>query len=280
MREAGLSELNRAALAINLQDALEIATVGVRRAHAFMAIGLKALEPGPLRSASLPMAFGFRFLPDPLSDEMSAKLTAEYSSWLVGSGLRELDQYFCHFLDRVWWITAVADLHGKAVASNHVIGGKFSQDTNVARKMAKVVERIASEKSRGDCFDAFSRARNALGHGAGQVRQRDVIDGRSLNLRWVCPEAIIRQNGVDETFGGDGPSWEVTDPNGAEIFLKFVERTKEIPIGEKIEFSPHELSEICFFYYQQAIILIKALEEFLALKGIIVSSTTQDIAQT
>ncbi|MDR6530951.1 hypothetical protein J2800_001690 [Caulobacter rhizosphaerae] len=254
------------ALNLDLKAALEIAAVGVRRAHAFMAIGLQATEGGPVKSARLPMTFSFQVLPDPLPDELAEKITEEYQAWLTGSGLRELDLYFSLFIDRLWWIADAAELAGQRVPWDHVIGGSFDKDTNVARKVSKVAERIGCQVSKVSYFDSLSRARNSLIHGSGQVRDRDALDGILL-LRWMCPEVSMRQNGGEEIIRHDSPSMEVTDPNGAEIIMRFAEREKPFALGEKIKILPHELSEICFFYQHQASVLIRSLEVFLRDRG-------------
>jgi len=266
----GEEEFERPPVGLNLVETLEIARRGVRRASAFMAVGLQALAHDSLVSATLPSSMRYGFLPDPLPDALAAAVADEYSAWLVGNGLRELDQYFGLFADRVWWTICAGELHGKIVASDHVIGGKFHANTNVSRKIAQIVERIGDAGIHSEYFDGFSRARNSLGHAAGQVRERDTIDGGGLTLRWLALQTMLSQNGIEVPFLGESPSAEIPDPGGDEVSIiaKITERTKTFSVGEQIRLSPFDLSEICFFYNQQAVTLVTHLKSWPLAQGI------------
>lgn len=266
----GDQEIERPSLTLDLNQTLEIARLGVRRASAFMAVGLTALSEGPPTSATLPSSMRFGFLPDPLPEPLAVTVSDEYRAWLVGNGLRELDQYFGHFADKVWWTICVGELHGKLVDYDHVIGGNFHANTNVSRKVGQIIQRIGGLGIHGECFDGFSRARNSLGHGAGHVRERDTGPDAELKLRWFAPQALLEQDGVEVPFLGESPSAEIPNPGGAEvsISIKIVERSKSFPVGGPIRLSPFDLSEICFFYNQQAAALIAHLKAWLLDQGI------------
>lgn len=265
-----MAETRRADIRLNLKELQGIAELGVRRAHTFMAVGLQAVSAGPPRSAALSSGFQLRFMPEPLPAELGVEVSREYEAWLVGAGLRELDHYFGLFADRVWFFISAAELHGTSVPSDHVVGGKFSSNTNVSRKIDRIVERIGGEGIQQTYFDAFSRARNALGHGAGRVRDRDTGGENALRLRWIAPDFIIQDAGSGRERSLVDAPVEVSDPEGASLYLKFAERVREFSIGEEIRLAPQELSEICLFYSVQSRRIVSHLSAWLALNGHII----------
>lgn len=253
---------------IDLKRVLETARVGVRRAHTFMAVGLQAVESGPPATATLRSSVQFRFLPDPLPEELASSIAREYETWLVGAGLRELDHWFGLFLDQVWQVISVGDLHGGTIKSDHVIGGKFPAETNVGRKLGQVCDRLGTRGVEQEYFKGFSLARNSLAHAAGIVRAREAREDGQLRLKWLGFDTLISQNGIEELFAFDAPSFEVTDPDGAQLYTKVVERERTFNIGDQIRLTPNELSEICFFYDLKARQVVVLLSEWLRALGL------------
>ncbi len=261
----------RAELKLNLSQALEIANVGVRRAAAFLKISTTIEATQIPADLSLGGTVNFSFWPNPITDETRGDLHNEYSAWIVGSCLRELDSHFALFLDRIRWLIKLSELHGKTLHSSTIIerDKKFVQDTNSFRKAEKLAKLIGVDLNAA-ALDSLSRARNALTHGIGRVRTRDTHDGKSLIVSWLAHELVI-QDGDRELLFRDFPAdtYQVTSPDGAKVFARVSERKEKFDVGQRVSFSEQDLAEICFFYSQQAAIFHDALLKHLELLGIL-----------
>jgi predicted deacylase len=69
----------------------------------------------------------------------------------------------------------------------------------------------------------------------------------------------------------------VESPDGATVDVRFVKHKKQFKLGEKIEFAPHELAEICFFYKQQADVTRLGIFNYLKAKGLVHDDAEQEV---
>lgn len=257
-----------AKISINLADMLQIAHVGVLRASAFLKIGLHDLHGDHHADFDLSGGVHYRFWPNQISRETVETTVDEYRHWLIGSCLKELDQYFSLFLDRAWWVLELALLNNTRVASGHMFDQKFAGTTNVATKINRVAA-VVGFRPEMECFESLSLARNALTHGAGRVRDRDCNDNNDLLLTWIAATMIIK-DGDREVVYRDTPAdtYQVESPDGAEVILRFDRQYARYQIGQKVELSSHNLAEICAFYSQQASLVHDKILECLRRLGI------------
>ena len=257
---------------LDLDRKKQIVDVGIRRASAFLKIGLTAADAEPPTDFALAGGIAFRFFPTPVKSDVAREVRDEFSSWLIGSCLRELDQYFSLYLDALWELLELSEFHGAVVNSSEVIAldQSFSGRTNVSTKLRDIAERIQT-KVAADCFHSLSLARNALSHGAGRVRRRDTNVGSALEVRWIAPVIVI-QDGDQETIireaiPADG--YKVRSPDGARLLARIEQHSEAFPLGSKIDLSAHNLAEICFFYSQQASLVLQGVSDHLLSKGIL-----------
>ena len=251
----------RVEVQIDLKRLSNIAQTGVRRAAAFLGLGLQAFPNGPPKSVTVGGAFSYRFLPDPLPEELQQQVQDEFTAWLIGNALRELDQHLGIFLDDVWDVLRFTT--GEKVEmewSDTPFDKKFRGGTNVSSKAAQVAKAL-------DCtleFEALkslSLARNALSHSVGTVRDRDANEPGGLRLTWLAFQAGIRMDGIVHDLDGLAEGFRVTSPGGGEVVAEIKRKEAFFAVGESVRLSPHQLSEICFFYSHCSSVIIEAVSK-------------------
>lgn len=265
------SDVQRVEIKLDLDKLAAIMNIGVRRASAFLKLGTQIDDADVPADMSLAGGIAFSFWPKDLPESTRKEIADEFRAWLIGSCLRELDQYLGMFLDEAWRLIQLSELHGKRLPSSEQVefDRKFVHETNTARKYGVLREKVGAEIA-DDCYASFSLVRNSLTHGIGRVRARDCNSEGQLDVMWISPEMVIQDGDVEyvcraEVFDG----YQVRSSEGATVGVRFVKRSKNFKLGQKIEFSPHELAEICFFYKQQADVVRAAIFEFLKSKGIL-----------
>lgn len=273
-------DAKRLEVRLDLEQLTEIINVGVRRASAFLKLGTQIGNLEIPSDMTLAGGVAFAFWPRDLSREVRESIREEFRAWLIGSCLRELDQCLGIFLDRAWIILEWAELHGHRIPSSKVLefDTRFINDTNVARKLATVAEKAKVEVAT-ECHNSLSLARNSLTHGHGQVRHRDCNRSDSLEVMWISPEMVIKDG--DEEFVMRSEvfdTYQVKSPTGATVGVRFVRHSKTFKVGERLDFSAHELAEICFFYKQQADVTKLGIFEHLKTKGLTVTLVSDPTA--
>lgn len=256
-------------LTINFDQLRNLSRLGIRRAAAFLSIGLSRTDDFLPASLSLTNHTYIHFLPDPIPEAVARSAVKEFRSWLIGNALRELDLHFNLFLDRIWSTVQLTKLHGQRVSSSHVINNKISNDTNAANKLATVMAELGVPNYDTSCFRSLSNARNCLAHSAGVVRSRDVNSGNNLVIKWICFEPRSTQGEKEIVFAPVFEPFQV--PASSEetwLAAKIVEREKAFAIGKSIELSPHELHEICAYYLRISDHALEAFSKFLKARGI------------
>lgn len=259
-------ENQTAFLRIDFDELSNLAHVGPRRASAFLKMGLHSCE-NPPDDFVLQGGIAYRFLPDK-TPELVEHIKAEFSAWIVGSGLKELDHCFSLFLDKVWFATRVIRLHGATVPSHLRIGDNFADETNAARKLQRINTEIDSGVDL-EAFDSLSLARNALTHGAGIVAARHTNRERALEIIWIAPELVV-QDGDDEIVYRAEPAdmHQVKSPDGAQIIIRFSRHSVIFQEGERIRLTAHNLAEICAFYQSTGSRILEKLRERIFAAGI------------
>ncbi len=251
---------------INFDELSNLAHVGPRRASAFLKMGLHSCEHPP-QDFTLEGGIAYRFLPDN-TPELVEHLKAEFSAWIVGSGLKELDHCFSLFLDRVWFATRMIRLHGATVPSHLRIGDNFADETNSARKLQRINAEIDSGVDL-EAFESLSLARNALTHGAGVVAARHTNRDRALEILWIAPELVLQDGDSEVVYRAEPADMHrVRSPDGAQLLLRFSRHSVTFQQGERIGLSAHNLAEICAFYQATSSRILEKLRERILAAGI------------
>jgi hypothetical protein len=267
-REAGQKSITRE-LVVDFAELREISYKGVRRAAAFLGIGLPVTENYVPESLSLTQYSMWQFFPEPIPKSVGMEAVSEFRSWLVGNALRELDLFFNLFLDAIWNTAAWSELHGTRVRSTHTIE-QIASETNGAKKFSKVMRKLGDPKPDTSMLWSLSNARNCLSHNGGIVAPRYAKFDGALLIRWIGLEARLQQGEryivlppvIVDAFQAPDPSQE------ADVVIVVVEREKRFAIGEKIDLRPEELHEICFYYQQLTDQVVKGLADSLKARGI------------
>jgi len=247
----------------------EIAKLGVRRAAAFLGVGLPVTENYIPASLALAQDSMWRFFAEPLPEQLGREAVREFRSWLVGNALRELDSHFSRFLDETWAMLAWSKLHGTIVSSAHTVK-QISNETNAAKKLGMLMRELGDAEPDTSMLWSMSNARNCLTHNLGVVAPRHANSDGALLIRWSAFETRIQQGDQHIVvppviIGG----LQAPDPSQeADLVMVIVEREKRFAVGEKIELKPGELHEICIYYSR---LTDKVMERFagdLASRGI------------
>ena len=258
----------RAELSIDIAAIQDIAQRGVRRAIAFLGLGLRATCDGPPKSVTLESRFSIHWFPDPLPPDVAEEISREYEAWITGSALKELDQYFALFLDEVWDWIRLSEFHGCQLPTGFGPDRKFRSKTNVGKKLNVVEAALGVKGISSGFFDAYSFARNALTHNAGIVRQQDTNRRGALSIRWHAPTVVIKADGDEYAIDQRGCMPQRVFSSEAQLVFRMTEREQVVALGERIALSRFDLSEICFSYQNAAETISKGLSEYLKGKGI------------
>jgi len=244
-------------LRIDFDELSNLAHVGPRRASAFLKMGLHSCE-NPPQDFTLEGGIAYRFLPEK-SPELVEHIKTEFSAWIVGSGLKELDHCFSLFLDKVWFTTRLIRLHGATVPSHLRIGDNFADETNAARKL----QRVNTEIDGGvdlEAFESLSLARNALTHGAGVVAARHTNRERALDILWTAPELVVQDGDKEIVYRAEPADMHrVKSQLGAQLLLRFSRHSVTFQEGERISLTAHNLAEICAFYQSTGLRILEKL---------------------
>lgn len=112
---------------VDIDQMKGLVDTAVRRASAFVRLGLDGLPERGRDDFNLDASLHYQFWPKEIDEQSRAAVREEFSAWLVGSCLRELDLFYGLFLDRVWFAIEASELHGREVPSDYVFDSKFPE---------------------------------------------------------------------------------------------------------------------------------------------------------
>ena len=261
-----MSEPQQIAVNADLRRVAEIVHVALRRVSAFLKITLETKDHPIPENFSLAGEM-YEFWPNPVPQSAKDQALETYVLWVSGCCLRELDLHFAMFLDSIWRLADLADIHGKIVKAGYALDERFERDTNVRSKLDKLASRLDIEVW-SECFGSLSRARNALTHGPGKVRAGDCDNGSNeLRVRWKAAEFHLFDG--EEQIRLDAPNaLPYQTKSDAKVMLHLTEHSVVFAKGELINLSERQLAEICLCYHQQAGLIIKSLEDYVVRRGV------------
>lgn len=228
------------------------AAIGVRRAAVFLGVAERFLEGDFPQSLSLGKNVIRQFVPDPYPPELLEQLRENWQAWIIGSALREVDQFLSLFLDEAYDLIQQAKIVSREQSPNFHWKG-IEKQTNVADKHKIVIS--ACDEFTGvhlehyACIASLSNARNCLAHDRGIITQKRVNHAGVLVVQWLSLRTIIRQGDREVDFETVEAPY-ATDPNGPDAYVALRNdlMRKEFALGELIRFTPDELATICLFY--------------------------------
>ncbi|CAN5139140.1 hypothetical protein BH10PSE9_BH10PSE9_02500 [soil metagenome] len=249
----------------------EIARLGVRRATVFMGIGTNAarIEP-PIRHA-LDDKAQLTVVPPAVSPEIQKMFVAEFESWVIANGFRDLVETFSVFLTGAY---AAYDLFekGKTTRDEHRRVVSRFERLGIEDQMRRLTELLALDGRFLAMFASLNQARNCLAHRQGVVGMADTpASGQPFDLVWRTRTMMLEDGRDVSALLREGE--EVLVEGGQKISFVEVERTKRFRIGEVLRLSRHELSEICFGVTVATEYVTQGLVAFGKSKGLVIEQT-------
>lgn len=247
---------------IDIAKLSDIAHVGVRRSALFMGLGLNAAHRDDFNDYELhkipivpgqtwlPMDFFPRGLPPARVNEFKA----EFATWIVACGFRELLEHYALFLDHIHkYCLTIFQIRGK-------LGGldpkkahtEFHRRLGIPDKLDKLNSRFSVAPIDSDSIKQLYEARNCLTHDHSTVIPKRCDANGQFVLTWTAVDAIAR----GENSGAERPAVELIGKTTDEpmiIEMRVVRRERKFASGSKLALSQQDLSEICFFFMQRAI---------------------------
>lgn len=264
----GAEPITRVHMTIDFAKLRDIAYLGVRRAAAFLSIGLSRTENYIPASLALSEHSNWRFFPEPLPEAAGHDAVKEFRSWLIDNALRELDLRFSLFLDATTSLRKWSELHEVRVRSDHKINENLNQ-TNAAKKFTRLMKELWIPTPDASMLWSLSNARNCLSHAAGIVTLRHANSDGYLSIRWLGLEPRIAQGDKYTVVPPVFDSLQAPDPSQeADLIIVVVEREKQFGLGTKVELSAYDLHEICFYYQQLTEQVLQQFAAYLRARGI------------
>ena len=254
-----MNDLNPQKAMIDLNVAYREALTGIHRAYVFMRFGNRGLYIRDFDETRFPGSLQICIVPEPMPDSVMAVYVSQFKQWVVGNGLRELVETFSHFLDDIYGLGL--DL---AKAGDCAKRLRTFQEASLRNKVQRLRDELQIEGAFARHFESFSAARNALTHGSGTVRQRDCTDGGELVITWRGIENyFVADDGVRYRCGDEPKGVRLREP----IELDRPLRERRWKIGEKVQLSTRDLTELCFMANYEAVDVTDALREFAKKRG-------------
>lgn len=221
-----------------------------------MGIGVNASNQVPHIPHSLPR-LAMAFIPDDVSQEMKDQYASFFKMWVITKAFQDIVDVFGVFLSDAYRVLLLVDNVG------HLSGDEINK---VERLVAKIKGKSIADQWKIICsksaqIDGYynvilslKNLRNCLTHRGGVVGKVDVNFGEeTFVVSWIAPEIIATEpNGSVTTFPREGIVPKKFD-EGAIVSVKYVKRSRSWNVGESVEFSANDLSEILFTFWNATI---------------------------
>jgi hypothetical protein len=261
-------ESRQVQIKLDLGKLKEFSVLGIRRAAAFLGVGINSTESWQNPSLVLDGELRWQFFPDALSEARLKEVVEEFRVWIIGNAMRELDANFNIFLDEAWQAKEWMKLHNSRVPSNHAVRS-IAGGTNAANKFEKLLRDIGGDQGNVERLKTLSNFRNCLTHGRGVVGPRYINSNGKMIIKWLAFDVIIKDNSTNQEITMESAIvGQKVFKDGAEVYLKVCERNREFELNSQAFLSPKDLHELCFFYLQITDQAVGALREYLEGLGI------------
>lgn len=257
---------------INFSEMSGVVDLAIRRVSAFYRFGLDELDLRDGGDFQIASKMVYSFWPQQITDEHREEAKREYKAWLVGNCLRELDQFYKLFQDKVWRALELSQLHEETVKVNHALDGSFAKKTNVAAKQEMIAQKLSIE-SFVEELNSLSLARNCLTHNAGLVRAPNDCNDENrtvLTVKWLGFDVSVTRGGATikaETMPIDLRA--LPGEGEAEFVIHYSPRQLSFDAQQKISIPKDVVAELCMFYKVLCDKVMVGLRDEFIKKGII-----------
>ncbi len=211
---------------------LEPAERGYLRAAVFLGLGSNAARREDFIEYHLAKDTHFKILPDIVSAETISVWKNDFYRWIVEGGFREIVEYTCLFLDRLY-DTALHIHKQHSEAKRQTFNRK-----GLPGKIETLKREFQISCRYPDALASVYATRNCLVHRLGLVGPEDIGSAGKLTLSWIGVKMLFQgEDGKDyevPDLGRPGtPPWKV--PCAGGIAVAWREKTLSFVRGEIIE---------------------------------------------
>lgn len=232
---------------IDLDQALEMLRLGIRRSDIFMGVGLNASEHDPpishvLAPDDVPQ---IHLVKEELNEDEKAHVAQEFGKWIRASGIRELLETFSIFMHGLYSIIFLIRQHQRQIDKklNKCRPEKFER-MGIGDQIEKMSEVVAVPDNNIRIIRSLNKARNCYAHRRGLVGPSDLDEGTdAFNILWNTLQVQVREDDGNVVSGKEmiGKRFE----RGGAIELVVKERSKAFAAGKELVLEKHELKEMC-----------------------------------
>lgn len=233
---------------INLDQLQEIALKGVRRTAAFLALGVNSARDHRLVDYQLPGDALLRFLPDNVTPEGVANLKIEYEKWVIFCCLRELIETFAVYLDGVhYWLGLVISVEKGTITPEEARKRERAfEQKGIDGKLDELRSQFEIQTPKEKYLVSIHRVRNCLTHRRGIVASRDIRSEGTLRVNWWAMDILAKTADGKETPLTPAQLTGGVVLRDCVVMMRFVDREREFRLGEVLQLTVGDLSEICF----------------------------------
>jgi len=261
-------------LNINFLEILNIALAGIRRSSIFLGLGLNAAWNPEYKNYLLLDSTKIHFIPQQLSDSDIENAKRDFANWLVGNGLREVNEHFDVFLDKIYEATMM----GLVFKHEKIDHEKYAEIKNKCKRFSKKgIEDKFEELKKSfeftsdnkDCHLSLKKARNCLSHRLGRVEDIDCNDEDKLTISWLTLDIVTIKNGEKGEIIELPIKQQHILTGNVGLGYSYSKTCASFAKGMIVNLNPKNINEICFFYAIEAEKIKDSAVEFLKQKGII-----------
>lgn len=254
---------------IDLDQVLEVALRGVRRASVFMGLGVNAALSPELKNYQLTDITKIQLLPDGMTSDGLAEAKNEFRIWIEANGFRELIETFHAFLDATHLTCLKIKLGNGALGRDQLVAEQSAfAGQGFPNKLNILEQKFGISIKHKDHLVTLNCARNVFTHRLSIVRKRDLNAGKVMQVSWMGLHFCIK-----ESNGNLHPIDEVISecrsfPEETTLVMRYADQKRSFMEGDRLVLSSRDLAEICFFMANEAKAIFSSLISYAKASGV------------
>jgi hypothetical protein len=217
------------------------ALTGIRRAVVFLGLGVNAADNKSSLEYRLLNDSRIQLLPD-VPDSVVEEWKSQFRIWIVGSAFRELVEHLCLLLDRIFYCTL------KFAEPSSKVTFKEFERMGLDKKLTCLSKEFGNSTKLDSPLATFYPVRTCFVHRLGRVGSKDVTSG-PLKLEWASIRLFISTPSGEIEFSLEARhAHQIELPEGGAIMAQpLALRSRSFVLGDSIDLTAHELTEILYF---------------------------------
>lgn len=216
--------MNQQKINIDFNQIQEVADKPVRRAAAFMGLGLNAAYDENFKNYQLAPITQIEIIPSNLNNDSISHLKKEFAIWIIAGGLNELIEGFESFLMRIHLILLVINLKKGSMSREEARKerSKFNY-RGLKDKLNLMSEKYNLILENASYIESLAYARNCFTHRHGIVGQNDLKNGESeLAIQWKGMDVFVSTpEGEEITIIPSKGRESILLKDGGDVKLRF-----------------------------------------------------------